>query len=702
MKRDENTSLRHLLLTSVCVLVFILPGIIIAEDAVGPAAAFVPIQEDGLRSSKTYVPEDFARFAPKNALDMLNQVPGFSVRGGGGGRGLGQATENVLVNNQRLSSKSNNIFDQLRRINADQVERIEIVDGATLDLPGLTGQVANVFTNGGTVSGRFEYRTVHRPKYAEPSFISGEVSASGSTTDFEWSAAYTHGVGRGAAGGPGYITDGAGNRTENRNILLHFEGEFPRISTTLKWNGPNGLIANFNGSYSRDYTDFSNDEERDLITGVDLFRDYDNSYHDYDYELGGDVDFDLGPGRLKLIGLERFNKGKQKSDSLFIYEDGSPTTGSRFALRSESGERIGRAEYRWEMFGGDWQVDAEAAFNRLDQSAQLFNLEDTGEYTEIDFPSGSGGVTEDRYEVIVTHSRTLFEGLSIQLGGGGEFSELAQTGPGGLTRTFFRPKGSLSIAWSAKKDLDLSLKLNRRIGQLSFGDFLARVFLDQNNANAGNVELVPTQSWEADLEINKGFGDWGSSTFKVYARWHEDIIDIIPLPGGVESRGNIDSATLYGINLKSTINLDPAGWKGAKLEVGVRLEESSVQDPLTMQERPFSNHYNRHVDASLRHDIPDTDWAWGMGFQYDHALPYYRLREVGRDYEGPVYTFAFIEHKDVFGMTLNLNVFNITNGRAIYERTVYTGTRDSAPVAFTEYRNLSVQPIFRLMLKGTF
>ncbi|MCI4566702.1 hypothetical protein [Lysobacter sp. CFH 32150] len=31
-------------------------------------------------SARTYTPEDFTRYAPRNALDMLEQVPGFVIR----------------------------------------------------------------------------------------------------------------------------------------------------------------------------------------------------------------------------------------------------------------------------------------------------------------------------------------------------------------------------------------------------------------------------------------------------------------------------------------------------------------------------------------------------------------------------------------------------------------------------------------------
>ncbi len=569
-------------------------------------------------------------------------------------------------------------------------------------MPGLSGQVVNVITQGGAISGSYEYRNTFRPKYAEPSWFGGEISISGSTSRLEWNAAVTHNSGRGATGGPGVITDGLGNITEWRDIHTHFEGEFPRLSGSLKWDGPGSMVANLNAIYSHSLTDFSNDEARDLITGVDRFRDFDNRGRGYNYEIGADIDFEFGPGRMKLIGLESFNNNDVSQDSILIFEDDRPSTGSRFVRQSNSRERIARAEYRWDLLGGNWQFDAEAAFNRLDQVSQLLNLDVTGDFVKIPFPSGTGGVTEDRYEMILTHGRTLGNGLTVQLGVGGENSELSQTGLGGLTRTFWRSKGSLLLAWTSGEGLDLSLKISRTVGQLSFSDFLASVSLEQGNANAGNAELEPAQSWEYDLEIKKDLGIWGSTNLKLYTRWHEDYIDVIPLSGGGESPGNIDSAQLYGIDWNSTINFDSFGWEGAKLDLKLNIEESSVEDPLTGKSRSFSNHFDRGGDISLRHDIPGSDWAWGLGMQYRHVLPSYRLTEVARDYEGPIYTFAFIEHKDVFGLTANLQVFNLTNGRAIFNRTVYTGPRDSSSVLFIESRDLSVQPIFRLQLTGNF
>lgn len=696
-----------------------MPAIALAL-ALAPATSFA--QEDGeeadtaetgdapqpiateTAAGEVYTPADFARFAPRNALDMLNQVPGFRLQQQDQGRGLGQASENVLINGERLASKSDSVFDQLSRISADRVVRIEIVDGASFGIPGLSGQVANVVTSGGAISGRFEYRAVWRPKYARPSYGGGEVSVSGTSGNVEWTGAYRHGAGRGGAGGGRgtFIYDGDGNLIETRERLLWFKGEFPQLSGRMKWNVPGGTMVNLSATGSLSDTKFNNDEYRIPVSGVPVFRDFLNVDKGYSYDFSGDVDFALGPGRLKLIGIERFEQSDGPAISLFIYDDGRPTTGSRFWTDSKSGERIARAEYRWDMLGGNWQVDGEAAFNRLDRVATFGLLQPDGEFDNQPFPGGTGGVTEDRYETIVTHNRTLAKGLTMQLGAGGEYSKLAQTGAGGLTREFWRPKGSLNLAWTAEPGLDLSLKLARTVGQLSFGAFLATVNLQNDNSNAGNVRLVPQQAWEADLELKKNLGKWGSATVRAYGRLIDDYIDIIPVPGG-ESPGNIEgTARLLGVGMNGTFNLDPLGWKGAKITTSTRYEATNLADPLTGEDRPFSGQTWFNQDTSLRWDVPNSNWATGVGFQSQLNERYVRLFETGLNYEGPIYGYAFIEHKDVLGLTVSLNVFNFNAGESYNERIVYTGLRDRSPILFVEDTRNDVSTIYRLQVKGSF
>ena len=100
------------------------------ETPTDPAAATTTPPR---QSARSYAPADFARFSPRNALDMLNNVPGFSIDAGDTERrGLGEATSNVLINGERFTGRSTDIFTELRRISAANVTRIDIADGSTL------------------------------------------------------------------------------------------------------------------------------------------------------------------------------------------------------------------------------------------------------------------------------------------------------------------------------------------------------------------------------------------------------------------------------------------------------------------------------------------------------------------------------------------------------------------------------------------
>src|SRR6478672_4011399 len=177
-------------------------GAVIAAPALGqspqPAATAAPT------AKRVYLPADFARFAPKTAYDMLKQVPSFTIRTvDNTERGLGQASENVLVNGERIANKSGGAVDQLQRTSASAVDRIEIVDASSLGIAGLSGQVANVILKTTAKgSGQFEWKTNARAHFTEPEVMGGSISYSDKTGPVDWTVSVKNGYGRGGLGGP--------------------------------------------------------------------------------------------------------------------------------------------------------------------------------------------------------------------------------------------------------------------------------------------------------------------------------------------------------------------------------------------------------------------------------------------------------------------------------------------------------------------
>ena len=677
-----------------------------AQEASAPAETTPAVTGDAPPAAadgrQSYTAADFARFAPKTALDMLNNVPGFLIRVGATARGLGQATDNVLVNSQRLASKSDDVFAQLRRIPATSVVRIDIVDGGTLSIPGLSGQVADIITRPDAFSGSYNWRGEARPYFSHPGYTRGDVSVKGTIGKVEYSAALANPSGRGAYGGPYSIYNADGSLRETRDGRLWSDYEAPKVSAGLKYAAANGAIANLNASYRREYEDFRNDEIRIPVSGMPRFRDLGSEFRSYDYEFGGDYQFPVIGGSLKLIGLDRFKQARYVEEAVTRRTDGALPTGGRYAQIVDSGEVIGRAEFSWKWGKADWQIASEAAFNRLDKDASLFDLYPSGSFVEMPFPQGDGGVREARYDASISYGRPLSSKLSIQLTLGAEQSTISQTGPRGVSRSFFRPKGIASFAWAPERGLDVSLKIERAVGQLDFNDFLGRVFLETNNQNSSNFDLVPSQSWNIELAAKKDLGTWGSTNLRLFDRYFRDYVDLVPLPGGGEGRGNIDKLRRYGFEWTSTFKLDPLGFNGAKIDSNVILQTSSLIDPLTGKKRQMDRLSYRSITVNLRHDIPGSNWAWGAGFEHLAVTEYHRLNEVGREVEGPIFDFYFVEHKDVFGMTVRLDVINLANARYNLYRTVYTGRRDISPVDFIEDQSRLIGPIFRLGVKGNF
>ena len=678
-----------------------LPANLAAQDQDAEATPSTPLPG----AARVFEPAYFEQFAPRNALDMVTRIPGFTITGGNnqGQRGLGQATQNVIVNGERLSSKSDSIEDQLRRIPASDLIRIELVDGNTLDIPGLTGLVANVIYKSNGASGQFRWTTGFRPHNTEAQLFGGEISLTGSEGRLDYTVALSNPNNRFGADGPILITDGAGNLIEEQ--YSRFSGKFdePKLATTFAYDFGGGVQANLNLNYAEDFLYRNEPEIGYPVSGPVRRRTVDTHEDGPQYEIGGDFQFPLGPGTLKIIGLERYERDNFSQTLIDRFDDGSAPTGFRFQQTNGVGERIGRAEYSWKLWEADWQLSGEAAFNRLDRRSSLFELDTDEQFVQLPFPGGNGGVREDRYETSLSFSRGLSSTLSVQAIGALEFSKIEQTGAMPNSRSFRRPKGSLAATWKPAEDFDVSLTLARRVSQLGFGDFLASVSLNTDNENGGNNELVPYQSWNVEIEANKSLGPWGSLKLEARQAWFEDFIDWFPLPEGREARGNIGDASRLHLQANATINLDPIGWKGARFDIAAVKRYMYVDDPFTGVERGFSNDQEGSLEIDYRHDIPSTDWAYGGGISHFDNAPYARRYEVGREWEGPFFDTLFIEHKDVMGLTLRAQATNLVLGaRNRFQRTVFDGSRTEGDILFREDVDRRIGPIYRLTISGDF
>jgi len=648
--------------------------------------------------AKTYVPEDFSRFAPRTALDMVVQIPGFAIQGVEERRGFGQGSGNIVTNGKRISGKSNDAITELGRIPADRVVRIDLVDAATLDIPGLSGQVANIITKTGTTKTTFDWRPGYRPKIGRFQPFNGSASLSGSRGPLAFTVGLENTSFAGGGIGPERVVDRFGNLIDFRDENGHFYGDQPQLSGSLKYDGPGGSIGNVNGSYRLIRGTNTEISLRSGTSQPNRERNFLSTEDGSLYELGGDYELGLGGGRLKFIGLHRSADVGSDTDVIVDFADGR-RSGVRNVVAADEVESILRGEYRWKAGGGaDWQVSLEGALNSLDSLTEFSTLNAAGDFVVVPSPNASAKIKEKRAEAILSYGREIARNLSIQAAAGAEYSNLSQTGPSGLDRTFYRPKGSLAAAWKATPTLDVNARIERAVGQLNFSSFLESVNVLSETKNAGNPNLVPQQSWNADLEAAKSFKAYGSLKGKVYARLIEDIVDQIPIGTSGESPGNIDKASIYGVQLNSTMRFDPFGWRGAKLDLDLRFQDSSVKDPVLGFFREISVTLKRQIDARFRYDVPDSPWAAGVNYFDRRNYDNYRLGEISNLYQ-PENLETFLEHKDVLGLKVRGSVGNLLGTNETYFRRVSVGRRGTL-ISFIESRNRAYGPIFQLSISG--
>jgi hypothetical protein len=669
------------------------------------ALASTPIEGElsSINARSIFLREEFDRFAPRNALDMARQVPGFAIRGGDGARGLGQADANVLINGRRISGKSNGPVETLQRIPVDDVVRLELVDGASLDIGGLSGQVLNVITkSSGRIAGQFRVAPQFRSRGTPARLFEGSVGIAGGGAKEEWNLALRNNAGRFGNDGPAVLLDGDGVLFETRADRANFNSDRVTLSGGYTRNADNGNVLNLNGELlGLIFRETETSRQNNLVVPIMRDRLLRISRDQRGVELGADYQFAAGPGQLKIIGLHRFESTPSLTRVETSFSDGRPMTGSEFSRDTKEGESIARSEYTFAGGGGNWVAALEGARNFLDVESELLLRDAAGVLQPAPLPGASARVVEDRADGGLTYSRALASTLQFQASAGGEFSRISQSGPFGLTRDFWRPKGFVALDWKASQTLNLAGRMERAVGQLNFFDFIARVDLDLDRADGSNANLVPPQSWVYEVEASLRLGAFGNANLRGFYEDIEDIVDQIPLAGGGQAVGNLPAAKRYGVNGDLTLLSDGFGWSGSRFDLRFAFRGSEVIDPLIETPRELSNNETINLRGNLRHDFPDKVWAMGGAFDWQDFAPVVRLDEISRRSFSFGMASAFVEHKNIAGMTMRGSVANLLNRSNFFDRTVFSD-RSAGLINFSESRDRRFGTIFTLEIEGSF
>lgn len=671
------------------------------------AFTYCPTAQANDPSPTTYDKSYFSAFGLQTALEMVERIPGFTIQSADEERGLSQGGTNVLINGQAITGKGDSAIEQIAQISAKTVAHIEIIDATSLDIPGYTGLVANIITQKTSATGSWLWEPEWYPR-AATAWANGNVSLSGSHGDVDFSGAFNSVMVRAGFFGPETLTEADGTLYETRDETFLIYGEQPTLSGALSWNPAEDRTLNAKASITKLNINRPQTSRTKAITdrGFDSFN-LARQYQDQTRtRLDVDYRFPALGGSLKLIAFGSQIKTGVGSRVTIENLDAQRLSDQRFTEQSIAREAVARFEQNW--LGANstsWQLAGEAVFNDLDLETE-FRAVDPSDNQIVLFGSDSNTlIREHRGEMTLAHRRNLTEQMDIQLSIGGEFSKIEQ---GSIERNFFRPKGFVSMSYKPAERWTLTGKFARDVGQINFRNFAANVSLVDQVSTADNPELVPQQSWNFFSRAEHRFKNGHVASLEAGHDLIDDLVDRIPFGMDGDAIGNIDKATQTRFAAALSLQGAPIGLKGAQLDLRGTWQWSSLIDPIEGFERDIRALRTKDLRLDYRHDIPETDWSYGLTLQTITLAPEYRsnliqTRSVPGGGLTPGINFIFIEHKDLFGLRVRATVSEFLEQENKFRRIIYSGRRDNSNIDRIESRVRDLDgPYIKLSLGKTF
>ncbi len=661
-------------------------GLLNTVDAQTPVSPETPNE-----STVVYPAAYFSQYSPVSVNDMIDRIPGISISGGGGGRGLGTGG-NLLINGQRLAGKSNSPRDQLGRITARQVDRIEIIRGNSPELDvRSSGQIVNVVlkdsSNRSSVAAEVNMDH-HQDGTLDPG---ASLSYSGRINDFS----YLFNV----------MADPAYNNDQREESAYHPDGSLKDTTSesSIRDKTDYQVTMNLGYRYGSDRVQFNtrvaqSEHPTDVNRAVTSFesglplmnreREHTN-YDNLNWEVGGDYEH-VFPDSSRLTALllvndqtndnirERFRLIDSESDKTLYVESNRRTR-----------ERIAQSSYIRNLSGNqDMQIGLERAQTILDSSLFIGAATSSGvaspRYGNLTPQPGSTNpgstVQEMRYEGFAIHNWTLNDRMGLESTLVYEMSEIGQSGTVSRNRdfAFFRPK--LDYRFDITSSLQMRASVERHVSQLSFSHFTASANNSDTDKtiNAGNPDLV--QEKELRYEMNLEYRlpeDVGVLSSRFFYRQIEDVIGRIDVSQSsaepLSALGNIGDGIRYGVYLDASTRLGFLGLPDAILTTGVNIFDSKVSDSFLGEDVRFNGRGNAMI--GFRHDLPAINLNYGFTYSsnFNGGQKNIDINTV-EQYSSQAQLSLFVSKVAFDNITFRLESKNTLKSEYCRERIRYAGT----------------------------
>jgi len=661
--------------------------------------------EDPLDDSTiTYSADYFEEYSPVSVNDMINIIPGVDLNRRGGGnnnrRGLGAGENEVLINGQRMTGKSNSARDQLNRISADQVEYIEIIRGSSEELDVRnSGQVVNVVLSDAQ-SRRSVNTEINMDRYRDGSIgpgakasVAGQSGAFNYLVGLEADPRFRKQVRDEVSYDPDYAIQEAVHEEDFRE-----DTEFS-VTSAFGYQMENDLLQ-LNAQYGyrnpprsveRSITDFS------LLQPVTRRETEERDFERYEWEIGGDWEHNFADNsKYRVLFIANDRQGEGYRERFQIDTDGNLDKNLFLYNLGRDRERIVRTSYTFDPAQDHGlELGIEGAQTIRDSDLRL-GLAGTGEPSDlvgglvpVSVSNAGSQVEEIRFETFAVHNWQLSDRVSLESTLLYETSEISQTGDVFIQRdfNFLRPK--INYIFNVTPSLQMRASVEKDVSQLSFSDFSANTDNsdEDKNTEQGNPNIVQEKSWVYEVAMEYRLpNNVGVLNSKVFYREIEDVIDRVDVTTDpdtpLSARGNIGDGERWGLELGASSRLGAIGLPNALLTANLNLQDSEVLDPFLGIERRMQNNSRGWANLGFRHDVLTMNMNYGFNFGKPFNGGTGRttidIDDIETETREPFLTM-FMEKQAFNGTTFRLEAQNSLDSVQCRERIRYLG-RTSAGI----------------------
>lgn len=558
--------------------------------------------------------------------EVIRKLPGIDAGGhsGDGGpsanaRGMARDAVQFLVDGERPSANARYALTTVGRMPAGELERIEILRGASAEHGGAAAITVNLIM-----------------KKARPSQASTSLRLAGGMRGDEANGQFSASLGGGDKGFSwtlplsinhhGMLTDKktvrqastAGSRTaweSERERGAYTLNEFV-LSPRLTWRADNGSLTLWPSVYHNRGERSSHVDRQayaDPVAGTGLAVDGGRRDHE-DSEmtllrLRAEGERKLVDG--KLSGRVALLDGRRRTDTDRRWRDAlGATTQADESIRRDENEFSSAARVDRSIGNSLLSAGLEQSWHRREEQQRISGIGALRSDHEATSKQWSAWL---QHEVPVSDKLTLTSGLRgehIALKADGRSQSAGQIAPSLAGRYEIAPdlifRSSIGAGIKAPKLDEISGLTVRATGTNSP--------LEADRAGNGTLKAERNLNWEASLEKRLP-GDLGIVGTNVYLRQTRNFIERrIQLEGTrwVERPYNEGKARHWGLELNAKLKTDTLGWKGAAVRSHLTLPKARVDDErlgLTRDARDLPRYqFTLGVDQAL------PAWQMSAGF----------------------------------------------------------------------------------------